>query len=476
MHDDKPAEPAIMRPYQWAWTAPHEDALRARRNLGWEETTAGRYVYEELASRGLSEADVCLFRGQDVLIISPPASLAVAGPVILRSNEIPSDAGNLTQMLDLVLANLARETMMRKTGWKTGDQPLAWSLVTTPLTEALVSLAGVTTHEMWRFAEHDREFKLTLPIDDGECLDVEFERRGCGLFTSLCELCDGITIIEDRGSCLVVDPALIKHPAQPVTGSVLGDVVNLTGIPLRAYLSGLSIASVSVVPWSSCLIVNLSMGLRTMANVPYIALAKVGIYCTPGLDQRSPLWTEVKRLRSWVPALPLPAAAEAVVAAEPSVMLEIEPEGGVLTEACARTIGKQPACWQGEVGATVEAYLGFRHQSGDDMANVLNEHVVLGRVWVGQFLNSGHPDRGALTLSSPHPSSFERRIQMAEETAPEVRALRAFYSDLVFDGLRADSPLASKHWDEPVRMQSDPHPSWPRLRPALAGITANPLP
>lgn len=437
--------------YEAAWVEPHHDSLDfGRRNIGWEDTAAGRFLYDEMATRGLSEADVGIFLGHETLAVTPPAPLATSGPAILLANAIPSDPAPLRLVLDLSLANLARETMMRKDGWKNGGMPPAWSLVTTPITEQLLALSGLSAYDLWRAVSEDCDFGVTFSHLGAET-QHHLSRHGPMILTQSCELAPGITLAQDQGTYLQVCTERLKVPLEAAPGATLGDVVDLAGAALREYLAGLSIKSASLGAFGDNVFVNLAMPVCTMSTIPGVALEAVGLHDIAVCDEVRPVWTCVKRLPHWVP--PLPARdTERHWTSNEGIFAEIEPNGGPLTDVCLKAIDKQPELKRHEVRRVIANYLAFRRRQGNDPVEILTEHVVFGSTWTSSFLNAHHPGRDVMTMEPPTREDAERRVAMTTEVASEVRALRTFYAEMNFAGLRSSSPLDSKHWDEPPRM------------------------
>ncbi|MBX9719121.1 MAG: hypothetical protein K2X36_09825, partial [Microbacteriaceae bacterium] len=357
--------------YTTAWCLPHHNALDfGRRNIGWEDTIAGRAVYKELSARGLSEADIGLFAGNAIIAVTPPAPLATAGPTILRSDTNPTDRSDLKLTLDLTLANLVRETMMSAARQPQGGELPAWTLLTTPITEQILRLCGFTAHEIWQHVGSDGDLQST---PDGPIqLQHSLRRAGPMLLTTSCELAPDLTIGQDRETYLLVGAKRCLGAVEAAAGSTLSEVVDLTGIPLAEYLGSLEAKRASPCSDGTGIIATVSMPVCTMAPIPALALEHFGFNSYTDEEARLPLWTLVKRLPEWVP--PFPASTEpAAPPSNPAILTTIEPNGGPITEVVTRAVDKQPEARRKQVREVVLSYLAFRDLDIDGPADMFNE-------------------------------------------------------------------------------------------------------
>ncbi|URW75038.1 hypothetical protein M9980_10765 [Sphingomonas donggukensis] len=433
--------------YTTAWCLPHHNELDfGRRNIGWEDTVAGRAVYNELSARGLSEADIGLFAGDEIIAVTPPAPLATAGPTILRSDTDPTNRSDLRLTLDLTLANLARETMMSAARQPQGGELPAWTLLTTPITEQLLRLNKTSSYQIWQDAAWDTEIEITG--DARRVLQHRLSRVGPVLLTTSCELAPDLTIGQDRETYLMVGAKRCLGAVEAAAGSTLGEVVDLTGVPLAEYLGSLEVKRASPCSDGTGIIATVSMPVCTMAPIPALALEHFGFNSYTDEEARLPLWTLVKRVPEWVP--PFPASTkQAAPPSNPAILTTIEPNGGPITDVVTRAVDKQPEARREQVREVVLSYVAFRHLHGDGPSDIFTESAFHGRVKVADFLNTRQSERAQMSIHLRSAGDIADRVRVAAELAPTVRALRVFYAELNFAGICSESPLDSKQWDEP---------------------------
>lgn len=155
--------------YTTPWTAPYGAGLtRWRHGLGWEDTPAGAILALGLEQRGLTESHVSIATSGRTIMISWPDCIGEVGPVVIPAHEPPSDPRELQRLLDLCTASVARETLMRHAGGHPAaagrrmPAPPQWSLLTTPITEAVLATVATDSYRVWSLAREDGEFEVTL--------------------------------------------------------------------------------------------------------------------------------------------------------------------------------------------------------------------------------------------------------------------------------------------------------------------------
>jgi len=299
--------------YSTMWLAPHHDHLdfgEAPRN--WEASRGGEVLAFEMAERGLTASDLVLRSDGYSLIAGLPLALGVG--TVLIAIEQPSEAeiARIRRLLDAACANIARERMMRATGWSPGEPEPAWSLLTTGITEHVLGLFDYTSYDLWSLPPRafDETGCVAAPQyqigDARDALPPGFRARRLGPLLRLGGTVEGGFFFQQHTCTRVFAPEGGVHVprlsrTRPYDVADFGDPG--TG-PIASYIGRLEVTD--VLPWpkgKKARVLQVSMPMVTMDEIPEEALRAIGITAAR-TDRRRPYWAVIKRLEAWTGRLP----------------------------------------------------------------------------------------------------------------------------------------------------------------------------
>ena len=200
--------------------------------------------------------------------------------------------------VNIILAGLARETMMRATGWEPGDMVPAWALITNALSEKVLESVDMRPIDAWKWCGGDGATLSKHETSQGAPKLMEILRRPHSLFVSWAQPAPGVNITMNGGAALSIRCDSVAEAAPPALSSVR-DLVELEASTLGDYIAGLRVKAVDANSAFLNRTVRLEMPVKTMAPIPAAALAAVGMGWVHRADASLPVWTMIPDLWGW---------------------------------------------------------------------------------------------------------------------------------------------------------------------------------
>lgn len=253
--------------YTTPWSAPHSmGPAAAHRTLGWDRTPVGSVIAEGMRMRGIDENRIAIeLRGRS-LVAHRPECIGGGRPVILDAYDPPKDPEPIIRLIEMCTANVARETLMRRSGWTPGAPLVPWMLMTTPIAESLLTAAGTDPFRVWSGFRSDIDVASLQGRRDDEVLTCL--RLGPTLLIAEAEVAPGISLCQTDQTYIVT--RCLEHMRAAVTlerGMTLGEAFDFSASPIAEALADLAVWDVTVQPDTGARI-DVDMPVVNMAPIP----------------------------------------------------------------------------------------------------------------------------------------------------------------------------------------------------------------
>lgn len=253
--------------YTTPWSAPHSMGITAAlRTRGWEETPVGSVIAEAMHIRGIDENHLAIEVRGRALMAHRPECIGGGRPVVLDAYAPPKDPEPIIRLIEMCTANVARETLMRCSGWTPGGALVPWMLMTTPIAESLLNSAGTDPYRIWSGFRSDIDVVSLQGRCDHETLTCL--RLGPTLLIAEADVAPGISLCQtDQTSIMTRCKSHMREAATIERGMTLGEAFDFSASPIAEALADLVVWDVTVQPDTGARI-DVDMPVVNMAPIP----------------------------------------------------------------------------------------------------------------------------------------------------------------------------------------------------------------